>query len=122
MDNGVDEDLIEATIRRVAEAKAAQARDDIAPGEPQTPPDHEPLVPPDQAQLAPVDEDAIEATIRRVAEARAARQDAYVAVEPEPATALPGHDAESDRGDNPASRRRACRARRGQGPGAIGNR
>jgi hypothetical protein len=65
MDNGVDEDLIEATIRRVAEAKAAQAPvgadapDEDVTGAPEA--------------LGTVDEDAIAATIRRVAEATAAQ-------------------------------------------------
>ncbi|TAK71555.1 MAG: hypothetical protein EPO22_01125 [Dehalococcoidia bacterium] len=71
-----DEDLIEATIRRVAEAKAARltggpAPDDAAeiesvPAPPATP---EPAV----NAVPSVEEDRIAETIRRVAEAKAAR-------------------------------------------------
>ena len=98
MDQNVDEDLIEATIRRVAEAQAARASvaQDIAgapagaereaaptdepeleawpevePGAPETPEDDP------EPQFAPAraaDESAIEETIRRVAAARAERE------------------------------------------------
>jgi hypothetical protein len=92
MSNEPEEDLIEATIRRVAEAKAAreaaeQAGDAVeqpAP-EPEEPDVPEPELPavaavdawpePNGAHAAaPVDEDLIEATIRRVAAARAAKE------------------------------------------------
>src|SRR5690242_7405707 len=86
-DRTLDEDLIEATIRRVAEARAAregavaEATEDAAPDEHDDPDGYDPWAPsadlePDPA-LAPlnimrkpsVDEDAIQAAIRRVAEA-----------------------------------------------------
>lgn len=64
MDHEVDESLIEATIRRVAEAKAAQARVNDEPVDSRGARGTEPG--------RDVGEDAIEATIRRVAEASAA--------------------------------------------------
>lgn len=94
MSPDVDEDLIEATIRRVAEAKAARGEtDDDADTADSAPEAHDRssappelhLVTPDEdagevslADDPPVrpseDEDPIEATIRRVAEAKAARE------------------------------------------------
>jgi hypothetical protein len=92
MSNEPEEDLIEATIRRVAEAKAAREATDEAgavvepdgtdPAEPETPQAEDPAVAavdawpgPSEGHAAPaVDEDLIEATIRRVAEARAAKE------------------------------------------------
>lgn len=69
MPREIDEDLIEATIRKVAEARAARDGGDV-PGaagpaliEDATSPGRQ-----------PVDEDLIEATIRRVAEANASRE------------------------------------------------
>jgi hypothetical protein len=62
MPKEIDEDLIEATIRRVAESKAARAASPSS-GTPW----NEPATP---------DEDPIEATIRRVAESKAARDGA----------------------------------------------
>lgn len=78
-DQNLDEDLIEATIRRVAEAQAAREAAIVA--EPPAPATQELAPDPALAPLvlkrqppAPVDEDAIEAAIRRVAEAKAARE------------------------------------------------
>jgi hypothetical protein len=111
MSNEPEEDLIEATIRRVAEAKAAreaaeQAGDAVEPSAPEPDePDQPEAEPPAVAAVdawpdpgathaAPsVDEDLIEATIRRVAAARAAKEseasheDESEAVAPEPAGA-----------------------------------
>jgi hypothetical protein len=90
MSRDLDEDLIEATIRRVAEAKAAkeaeapdddEPEDSLSAGEPggQTEEARVTMPEPD------IDEDAIAATIRRVAEAKAAldaRDDALDTEEP----------------------------------------
>jgi len=79
MTNEPNEDLIEATIRRVAEAKAARRAGPEPPGHidgdvPE--PEPEPESPPAAAAAAATDnadEDRIAETIRRVAEAKAAR-------------------------------------------------
>lgn len=109
MSNEPDEDLIEATIRRVAEAKAAleaAAGGDGREAGPPVPaedaphdeiePDPEPSAAepaeredPAAAKVAAVDEDVIEATIRRVAAARAAQEAEAVPHTPEPAIELP---------------------------------
>jgi hypothetical protein len=112
MSNEPEEDLIEATIRRVAEAKAAreaaeQSGDAIEPSVPrpegpEAPVAEEPAVAavdswpePNGSHAAPsVDEDLIEATIRRVAAARAAKeaeatQDDETEVHAEPESAVP---------------------------------
>ncbi len=75
MTKNLDEDLIEATIRRVAEAKAARETGITEPELEDEPvaeaPPPEPEAP---ASAAPaVDEDLIAATIRRVAEAKASQ-------------------------------------------------
>ncbi|MDE3096350.1 MAG: hypothetical protein KGK07_10180 [Chloroflexota bacterium] len=103
MDKHVDEDLIEATIKRVAEARAARVE---APDETQAPPAASGDAPSGAAEAGPADrirasgliadgapavgesaapaapdaetESAIEATIRRVAAAKAAREQASV--------------------------------------------
>ncbi len=104
MDKHVDEDLIEATIKRVAEARAARAE---APDDTRPPPAASADAPSGGAEAEPADgirtsaqaddgapaagesaaaaapdaetESAIEATIRRVAAAKAAREQASVA-------------------------------------------
>jgi hypothetical protein len=92
MGNEVDEDLIEATIRRVAEAQAARAQSGApAEAEGQLPASDAPV-----GELASPEEDAIEATIRRVAEANAARQQAVSASEPEPEGYAPELPANPD--------------------------
>ena len=95
-----DEDLIEATIRRVAEAKAARANagyaddsDGSPAAVPPPPPEHAPAV----SAADDADEDRIAATIRRVAEAKAAR-----AVEPRPPVA--GIDGDAAPAPAPAPR------------------
>jgi hypothetical protein len=75
----VDEDAIQATIRRVAEAKAKLASSAPAASEAKAEPDANPT--------AGVDEDAIEATIRRVAEAKA-KQEAPQPAPSEPAATV----------------------------------
>jgi len=88
MTEDLNEDLIEATIRRVAEAKAARESGIAAMPEPEAPPPaHQPQPEPESqaaaASVSPaVDEDLIAATIRRVAEAKASQAPARV--EPEP--------------------------------------
>jgi len=109
MSNDPDEDLIEATIRRVAEAKAAREAaaggdgQEVAPPMPaddapqdEIEPDPEPAAAepvereaPAAAKAAAADEDVIEATIRRVAAARAAQEAEAVPRPPEPAIELP---------------------------------
>jgi hypothetical protein len=68
MPEPVDEDLIEATIRRVAEAKAARQQDSSPTAEPPSAASGR-----RKAKNGP-DEDAIEATIRRVQEQKAASE------------------------------------------------
>jgi hypothetical protein len=89
MTNEPDEDLIEATIRRVAEAKVARLAGPEPPGDVDAEvPEPAPL--PAVAAAAAtddVDEDRIAETIRRVAEAKAARSEgprADARVEPPP--------------------------------------
>jgi hypothetical protein len=89
----MDEEQIEATIRRVAEAKAALEGGAPAP-EAATAPRSEAL--PASAALAPhAEESAIEATIRRVAEAQAVRAAEATAVAP-PEQSPSEHAAESE--------------------------
>lgn len=94
MSNDANEDLIEATIRRVTEAKAARAAtghggdgppvvsDTGPPGAQQAPPSEGAAPTNQSAHAAPVDEDLIEATIRRVAAAQAANESAPAMVPP----------------------------------------
>jgi hypothetical protein len=75
MTNEPNEDLIEATIRRVAEAKAARSANTTSPGDAV---DEAPESRPSPAAAAPaatqdIEEDRIAETIRRVAEAKASR-------------------------------------------------
>jgi hypothetical protein len=95
MTKDLDEDFIERTIRRVAEAKAARATDPSeavappapAPGAQSSAPETQPLdIKPRHEQAPkhrPPDEDQIEATIRRVA-AQAAQAAAHDDTEPLP--------------------------------------
>lgn len=106
MSNEPEEDVIEATIRRVAEAKAAREAGEAAEppvAEPEEPAAPEPELhavaavdswpePNGSHAAAPVDEDLIEATIRRVAAARAAKE-AEASHDAEPVAAL---ELESD--------------------------
>ncbi len=90
MNNNLDEDLIEATIRRVAEAKAAR---ESTGAESEGALDQNPAMPAAEADVdegstdppAPLDEGAIEATIRRVAAAKAALHTSAAAIGSEPA-------------------------------------
>lgn len=73
MPRDIDEDLIEATIRKVAEAQAARANGEQPAGsDAPVPVDEAPAekTPPERPR---VDEDLIEATIRRVAAQKAAK-------------------------------------------------
>ena len=80
MSNDVNEDLIEATIRRVAEAKAAQqaagarVKAEEAASSPPQPPDDDAGENDEASPQGSADEDLIEATIRRVTAAKAARE------------------------------------------------
>lgn len=90
MSRAVDEDLIEATIRRVAASKAARTTESVEPslddGDVPAAPDDAPELhvvppmsdefeaePPPVAARAPVDETLIEATLRRIEAEQAAR-------------------------------------------------
>lgn len=89
MDKPVDEDLIEATIRRVADAAKA-ARNAVAEAEagaPDAPTEAAPKAasPAKAAAASSEPEDVIEATIRRVAAEKAAREGAVEAPAPETA-------------------------------------
>jgi hypothetical protein len=85
MSNHLDEDLIEATIRRVAEAKAARE----ASGAPDAAEPAPPEEPERDAPAPDIDEDRIAETIRRVEAAKAAMMAAATHAE-EPAQHEPG--------------------------------
>jgi hypothetical protein len=105
MSESADEDLIEATIRRVAAARAALDAQATELGGPDTP---SPAVDDaiahaeasadgvglDAIEPAPVDESLIEATIRRVAAEKAAREGAQT--EPDSTTADPPEHFDED--------------------------
>jgi hypothetical protein len=100
MPDNVDEDLIEATIRRVAEAQAAREDETQAQAESPETPGAEVLDEATPAADGP-DEDLIAATIRRVQAQQQAAADEAAAEEPDvtsPAreitTPQPAHDAE----------------------------